>query len=653
MIVAYLAEKRKRLETQDKRLSPYFVEVYIESLKASIPFLSIRAFREADVFDGNQIEKTFLSSGSTQSKRARHHFSLNGLTKYAQGALEGWFQYAHQASFPTATTIFSLVPTIAEWPQSSLAAMIDMFAHNGLTVTYVNENSLARETLSRLSTNQHIVLFGTSFHFVQLAQTLGRNPIDADDKDVFIVDTGGTKGRTESYAPSELRALIRTYFSQGTRLHFHSEYGMCELSSQAYGTKPGHFFCSPQLNVYAVDASDINLVRETKNTGFLAFIDNNNCDSYPAILTEDLGVSVASREFILQGRAPDAAIKGCSLRVNPQFTFANNKVIRQSVTPNVIFEPKHQKPDASSLLNSLDKNEWDKFAIHDLQKSLMGWEQPTHFSNLNLKGCAVGIVASANIPITWLFPTRFLSDAGVAEVHLFLPSLRPDDALSARVRKQIESLARAVSSQLKCRVILYREKISEDDLKSFKKLLVFGQNETVQLYRVKFTNVIGFGDVLNQRVVSQNETTEEIAEQCAAWFGRGCLTPTAILAANFSANEFVETLSELFLKRAQATHLPEIGTWIQSAHVFDTIDLGAELKQAGLSPNQHIFRKAPVTVVDLRGKSIPPSDINWSYGGSGLVYLVDEVDSNFSNFLSEPTLQSPHCGKHWDEWLQI
>ncbi len=49
----------------------------------------------------------------------------------------------------------------------------------------------------------------------------------------IVIETGGTKGKTRSVTREELYTLISNCFSVD-RNHIVSEYGMCELASQAY-----------------------------------------------------------------------------------------------------------------------------------------------------------------------------------------------------------------------------------------------------------------------------------------------------------------------------------------------------------------------------------------------------------------------------------
>ena len=94
----------------------------------------------------------------------------------------------------------------------------------------------------------------------------------------------------------------------------HSEYGMCELLSQAY-SKGGNVFATPpwmQLRLRSekdpLDCSD------TVGTGVINVIDLANLHSCSFIATEDLGRRHRDGIEVL-GRLDSAQIRGCNLMV--------------------------------------------------------------------------------------------------------------------------------------------------------------------------------------------------------------------------------------------------------------------------------------------------------------------------------------------------
>jgi hypothetical protein len=100
------------------------------------------------------------------------------------------------------------------------------------------------------------------------------------------------------------------------RTHIVSEYGMSELSSQAYdraagqGT-PGIFRFPPWARAAVISPETGEIVAEGE-TGLLRILDLANVGSVLAIQTEDLAVR-RGEGFELLGRAAFAEARGCSL----------------------------------------------------------------------------------------------------------------------------------------------------------------------------------------------------------------------------------------------------------------------------------------------------------------------------------------------------
>jgi hypothetical protein len=162
------------------------------------------------------------------------------------------------------------------------------------------------------------LLLGTAFSFVHLLDYMAehnlRLKLPAGSR---LMETGGYKGRSRSMPKAELHALISARLGiPGTQIV--SEYGMSELSSQAYdrvtlapsGRRLFHFPPWVQTQVVSLETG-----RELPNgeTGLLRVFDLANVYSVMAIQTEDLAVCHGDG-FELVGRDPRAEPRGCSLR---------------------------------------------------------------------------------------------------------------------------------------------------------------------------------------------------------------------------------------------------------------------------------------------------------------------------------------------------
>ena len=200
---------------------------------------------------------------------------------------------------------------------------------------------------------QPVLLVGTAFSFVHLLDYLAAQnlrfqlPLGSE-----VVETGGYKGRSREMPKRELHALItdRLGIASGQII---SEYGMSELSSQAYAratdesriTRPLRHSLSPgeRAGVRASDESRMLTRRQADNatshssyflfppwaraqiispetgrevgegeTGLIRVFDLANVYSVMAIQTEDLGIRRANG-FELLGRAALVEPRGCSL----------------------------------------------------------------------------------------------------------------------------------------------------------------------------------------------------------------------------------------------------------------------------------------------------------------------------------------------------
>jgi hypothetical protein len=108
----------------------------------------------------------------------------------------------------------------------------------------------------------------------------------------------------------ELHALIKERLGVPPE-NIVGEYGMSELSSQAYATASGRFQFPPWARVQIISPETSREVGEDE-TGLIRVFDLANVFSVAAIQTEDLGIRCGDG-FELIGRAQLAEPRGCSL----------------------------------------------------------------------------------------------------------------------------------------------------------------------------------------------------------------------------------------------------------------------------------------------------------------------------------------------------
>jgi len=671
----------------------------------SLPFLPIRSFRLRNVSRFKSKEhclaetgaaRAFFSSGSTQNVRARHLLSADGLLSYSRSACNGLANVLERFSIPPDTPILSLVPNAEAWPESSLSAMLTFWQDAGYPVHFVdlqNDPAALHKKASALSklglqTDSPLIIFGTSLHHLQISQwnevhNSGR-PFIMSQR-AWCFDTGGTKGRTQTTTHATLSQKMRQWFSRESRVSILSEYGMCELSSQAYSAHDPHdgqFKCSPDLRAFAL-SHDLRTLQPIGQPGFLAFIDFANIDSWPCIISEDLGVTTyeLDSEFELIGRAPDATLKGCSLNVRDNFHFSlrtndTHEQVRKVFAPKEEQHPDKPRDALSSeqVLMNLTNELWPQSSLTDLELSL---RQPFDSNTLfrlteakEFKNKKIAIVASANIPISWLFPALHAWLMGADSVHLYLPAVRTEAPISQLIRKQISDLSEAINSACGIEFIrVHQHRILEaQDQVQYDHVVVFGSDETIavirnnlafQKHKVNFTGLGHFQNSLKGVGLS----ARTLAEQCLLWFGRGCLTPLAVSTShcvNSAVNEsFAEStflaMCEIKMQRIAENRDQSIFEFEKFAHQQNLF----EVKTLFLEANIHaqIFHNSAcgVVVIDLSGsKSLPEHIVNkcFEFAGCGWLNILPEaLIKSLPNENPSPGLFDKHQGRTWHDWL--
>jgi hypothetical protein len=170
-----------------------------------------------------------------------------------------------------------------------------------------------------------VVLLGTAFSLVLLLDHLVESNLRFDlPAGSRVMETGGYKGRSRVLTKTDLHNLITSRLGIPPA-HIVSEYGMSELSSQAYNggaallrghpgerraaTRPYRF--PPWARAQVVSPENGREGGEGE-TGLLRVYDLANVFSVMAIQTEDLAIRRGTG-FALVGRAESAEPRGCSL----------------------------------------------------------------------------------------------------------------------------------------------------------------------------------------------------------------------------------------------------------------------------------------------------------------------------------------------------
>ena len=313
-----------------------------------IPAIPASAFKELDLscLPVRQRAVVFHSSGTTAQQASRHFHNADSLAIY-EASLWAWFQ-AHvlpDCHPPTGTCHLAiLTPSPNQAPHSSLVHMFETVRRQlgaaesaflgtlGADLTWRLDLRAALTMLRRAGDEKRpVVLLGTAFSFVHLLDHLAAQDLRFElPPGSRAMETGGYKGRARSLAKQELHSLITQRLGVPPT-HIISEYGMSELSSQAYDkvlgiecrgaraeAAPRHptpdtgpFRFPPWARAQIISPETGREVREGE-TGLIRVFDLANVYSVMAIQTEDLGVRRGA-DFELIGRAVLAEPRGCSL----------------------------------------------------------------------------------------------------------------------------------------------------------------------------------------------------------------------------------------------------------------------------------------------------------------------------------------------------
>jgi hypothetical protein len=191
------------------------------------------------------------------------------------------------------------------------------------TGAWTLDTAATLEALRNSMAAEHpVALLGTAFSFVHLLDHLAARAVCFTlPTGSRVMETGGYKGRSRDLPRSELQALITRYLGVPPS-HIVCEYGMSELSSQAYDWKVRNaesgarnearvFRFPPWARARVVSPETGGEVAEAE-TGLIQVCDLANVRSVMVIQTEDLAVRRGDG-FELIGRAAQAEPRGCSL----------------------------------------------------------------------------------------------------------------------------------------------------------------------------------------------------------------------------------------------------------------------------------------------------------------------------------------------------
>jgi len=320
-----------------------------------IPALPTAAFKELELTCLAPQEGTavFHSSGTTEQKPSRHFHCPASLELY-ETSLWLWFLGNVLPDLRVTSyelRLICLTPPPEQAPHSSLVHMFEAVRQKigGASVPASRAGYFGKiapdgswtldfdAVLAALSPGtgtpdpRPYLLLGTAFSFVHLLDFLGEHNLRFQlPPGSRVMETGGYKNRSRTMPKEELHALITERLGV-PRENIVCEYGMSELSSQAYDSVAGdewrvtgktnaprhasrvtrHYHFPPWARVQIVSPETGREVAEGE-TGLIRVLDLANVFSVMAVQTEDLGIR-RGNGFELMGRARMAELRGCSL----------------------------------------------------------------------------------------------------------------------------------------------------------------------------------------------------------------------------------------------------------------------------------------------------------------------------------------------------
>ena len=276
------------------------------------PYLPVEAFRLAPVaaFDPADAEAVFESSGTGQGTPARHY--VRDLARYEAACVEGFRQAFGDGPF----TLVAHLPGYTErGSRSSLLYMMEglvrRFGAPGGGFFLSDDRLLERAIREN---QKNLIVFGAAFGLLDLLdRRTWRLPAGAR-----VVETGGMKTHRREVSRDALHARLADGFGVPAS-SVGSEYGMAELTSQAWARAGSVFATPPWLRFRVVDPADPTRDVPDGMPGGLALCDLAGVDGCPFVLTEDRAVvrplPDGGRGFEVLGRLERAALRGCNFLV--------------------------------------------------------------------------------------------------------------------------------------------------------------------------------------------------------------------------------------------------------------------------------------------------------------------------------------------------
>lgn len=274
------------------------------------PLLPVKAFKDAVVTcrPDQKPALVFRSSGTSGMERSRHLVADKEI--YRQSLLRGFGQFYE----PEKAVIWAYTPGYSEHPDSSLIFMLKELIGqdaSGLSRFLPLDRPLEQDDLHEITeSDKNLILFGAAFGLLDL---LEREPIPLPGGSL-IIETGGMKTRRREITRGELHEQLADGFDID-QSRVHSEFGMCELLSQAYATGGPWFRSVPWMQVTVRNPENPGEELPPFKEGLIGVVDLANVHSCSFVLTGDRGVKDKKGRFKVLGRWNPKDLRGCNFLI--------------------------------------------------------------------------------------------------------------------------------------------------------------------------------------------------------------------------------------------------------------------------------------------------------------------------------------------------
>ena len=266
-----------------------------------IVYLPLQFFRSHEVKTGDwKEERRFLSSGTTDSQRSAHAIDdISFYVHHAQRIFERHYGLLKELC------LIVYLPNY-EHSTSSLICMLKHFVSCAHTLSgFVSNADMLADKVDALSRSYkgNKVLWGVTFALLEASRVLK----GLDLSDYLLIETGGMKREETVLRREDMHCYWKECWNCRA---IHTEYGMTEMLSQAYGAS-GQMAFSEVMRICVREREDPFSLASLGSVGGINVIDLANVHSCAFLQTEDLGRVHENGTFEVIGRESRAEQRGC------------------------------------------------------------------------------------------------------------------------------------------------------------------------------------------------------------------------------------------------------------------------------------------------------------------------------------------------------